>query len=134
MQCPLDAFGIARDDDEVGFSWLVRHRAALFPIPQSAKRDVVARGKLLLSQCEESAEGLDARNGTQSAWPRIGERRVFMVAGGCFFDFRRTQRSQGRSIQRFFGAIRFDTDKPAVTAHSRDSSALVHFLSPGGLR
>ena len=32
----------------------------------------------------------------------------------------------------FFGAIRFDPARPAVTAHFRDSSALVHFLSPGG--
>jgi len=32
LQCPLDTLGIARDDGEVGFSWLVRLRAALFPI------------------------------------------------------------------------------------------------------
>jgi hypothetical protein len=37
MQCALDTFGIARDDDEIGFSWLIRLGAALFPIPQSAE-------------------------------------------------------------------------------------------------
>jgi hypothetical protein len=36
MQCPLDTFGIARDDGEEGFSRLVRLRAALFPIPPSS--------------------------------------------------------------------------------------------------
>ena len=60
MQCPLDAFGIARDYGEVGFCRLVRLGAALFPIPQSAKRNVVARGELLLSQREGAAEGLEA--------------------------------------------------------------------------
>src|ERR1700674_4019202 len=62
MQCPVDTFGIARDDGEVGFCRLVRLGAALFPIPQSAERDVVARGKFLLSQREGAAEGFDARN------------------------------------------------------------------------
>jgi hypothetical protein len=38
-QCSLDALGITRDDGEVGFSRLVGLRAALFPIPQSSKRD-----------------------------------------------------------------------------------------------
>jgi len=128
MQCPLDAVGIARDDGEIGFGRLVWLRASLFPIPQSAKRDVVARGKLLLGQREGAAESLDARNGAQLSWPRIGERRVVMIADGGGFDFRSTQRSQGRSVQRFFGTIRFDPDKPAVTAHFRDSSALPHFL------
>jgi len=134
LQCPLDTFGIARDDGEVGFSRLVRLRAALFPIPQSAKRDVVARGKLLLGQREGAAEGPNARNGTQLPCPRIGEWRVFMVAGGGGFDFRSTQRSQGRSVQGLLGAVRFDADKSAVTTHSGDSSSLAHFLSPGGLR
>jgi hypothetical protein len=50
MQCPLDTFGIAREDSEVGFSRLVGLRAALFSIPQSAKRDVVGRGEFLLGQ------------------------------------------------------------------------------------
>ena len=52
MQRPLDAFGIARDDSEVSSSRLIRLRAALFPIPQSAKGDVVARGKIFLLQLE----------------------------------------------------------------------------------
>lgn len=63
-QCPLDTFGIAGNDSEVGFCRLVRLRTALFPIPQSAKRDVVARGELFLGLSEGAAEGLDARNGT----------------------------------------------------------------------
>ena len=82
MQCPLDSFGVARDDSEVGFSRLVGLRAALFPIPQSAKRDVVARGKFLLGQRQGAAEGLDARYGTQLACLRLGQWWVFMVAGG----------------------------------------------------
>jgi hypothetical protein len=101
---------------------------------ESAKRDVVADSKFFLGQRESAAEGLDTRNRTQLPWPRIGERRVFMVTNGGGFDFRSTQRSKGRSVQRFFGAIRFDPDKPTVTAHSRDSSALVHSFSPAGLR
>ena len=52
LQCTLDTFGIARDNGEVGSSRLVGLRATLFPIPQSAERDVVARGKLLLGQRE----------------------------------------------------------------------------------
>jgi hypothetical protein len=50
MQCPLDGLGIARDDGEVGFSRLVGLRAALFPIPQSSKRDSESRGKFLLGE------------------------------------------------------------------------------------
>jgi len=52
VQCPLDASGTARDDGEVGFSRLVGLRAALFPIPQSSKRDSEACGKFLLGQSE----------------------------------------------------------------------------------
>src|ERR1700692_4042496 len=103
MQCPSDTLGIARNDDEVGFSRLVWLGAALFPIPQSGKRDVVARSKLLLGQREGATEGLDARNATQLPLPRSRERRVFLVAGGGVFDFRGTPRSQGRKVQRFFG-------------------------------
>jgi len=55
MQCPLDALGIARDDSEVGFGRLVGLRAALFPIPQSSKRDSESCGKFLLSQREGAA-------------------------------------------------------------------------------
>ena len=55
MQCPLDALGIARDDGEVGFSRLVGLRAALFPIPQSPKRDSESCGKFPLSQREGAA-------------------------------------------------------------------------------
>ncbi len=129
----LDTFGIARDDGEVGSGWLVRLRAALFPIPHSAKRDVVARGKLPLGQSEGAAEGLNARNGTQLPYPRLGEGWVLIVAGGGF-DFCSTPRSHGWSVHRFFGAVWFDPHKPAVTAQSGDSNGLVHFLSPGGLR
>jgi len=55
MQCPLDTSGIARDDGEVGFGRLVGLRAALFPIPQSSKRDFEACGKFLLGQHEGAA-------------------------------------------------------------------------------
>jgi hypothetical protein len=82
MQCSLDAFGIARDDGQVGFSRLVGLRAALFPIAQGAKWDVVARGEFLLGERQGAAEGLDARYGTQLACLRLGEWWVFMVAGG----------------------------------------------------
>ena len=81
MQRPLDTFGIARDDGEVGFGRLVRLRTALFPIPQSAERDVVAHGKLLLSQREGAAECLNAWHGTQLPCPRFGEGRVFRSRG-----------------------------------------------------
>jgi len=57
-----------------------------------------------------------------------------MVAGGNGFDFRSTQRSQRGSIQRFFGAVRLDPDKPAATTHSGDSSGRAHFLLPCALR
>ena len=134
MQCPLDAFGVTRDDSQVGFSRLVWLRAALFPIAQSAKRDLVARSKLLLSQREGAAKGFDARHETQLSWECVGERQVFMVAGSGGFEIRGSHRSQRRCVQRFFCAIRFDADKPAVTAHFRDSSVLAHFLSPAGLR
>ena len=55
MQCPLDALGIACDDGEVGFGGLVGLRAALFPIPQSSKRDFESCGKFLLGQREGAA-------------------------------------------------------------------------------
>jgi hypothetical protein len=55
MQCPLDASGIAGDDGEVGFSRLVGLRAALFPIPQSPKRDSESCGKFLPGQREGAA-------------------------------------------------------------------------------
>ncbi len=48
MQRPLDTFGIAGDDGEISSRWLIRLRAALFPISECAKRDVVTHGKLLL--------------------------------------------------------------------------------------
>jgi hypothetical protein len=73
MQCLLDTFGIARDDGEVGSSRLVGPRAALFPIAQGAKRDVVARGKFLLGQRQGAAEGLNTRYRTQLACLRLGE-------------------------------------------------------------
>ena len=72
MQCPLDALGIARDDGEVGFGWLVGLRAALFPIPKSAQRNVVAHGKLFLGQREGAAKRFDTRNAAQSPGQRIG--------------------------------------------------------------
>jgi len=59
MQCPLDALGIARDDGEVGFGRLVGLRAALFPIPQSSKRDSESCGKFLLGQREGAAKRFD---------------------------------------------------------------------------
>ena len=83
MQCPLDTFGIARDDGEVSFGRLVRLRTALLPIPQSAQRDVVAQGKLLLRQREGAAEGLNAWHGAQLPGPRFGEGRVFRIADGA---------------------------------------------------
>jgi len=55
MQCPLDALGVARDDGGVGFGRLIGLRAALFPIPQSSKRDSESRGKFLLGQREGAA-------------------------------------------------------------------------------
>jgi len=61
VQRLLDTFGIARADGEVGFGRLVRLPTALFPIPQSAERDVVARGKLLnsvISKEEVSRQGI----------------------------------------------------------------------------
>ena len=55
VQRPLDTLGIARYDGEVGFDRLARLRTALLPIPKSAQRNVLARGKLLLSQREGAA-------------------------------------------------------------------------------
>ena len=57
-----------------------------------------------------------------------------MVTGSASFDFRRGHRHEGRSVERFFGAVRFQPNKPPVTVHSRGSSGLAHFLSPGGLK
>ena len=131
MQRPLDAFGIARDDSEVSSSRLIRLRAALFPIPQSAKGDVVARGKIFLRQRESAAEGLYERHATQLPDARIREGWIFKVAGSGSFDFRSTPPSKRWSVERFFGAVRFDPDKPAVTARSRDSRGLAHILSLG---
>ena len=73
LQCPLDTFGIARNDGEVGFGRLVRLRAALFPIPQSAKWDAVARGKFPLSQ----RKGVQGRQSGASSCDNIkGNRGV----------------------------------------------------------
>jgi len=68
MQCPLYTFGIASDDGEIGLSRLVGFGAALFPIPQSSKRDVVPDGELFLGKPERASEGLDAWNRTQLPW------------------------------------------------------------------
>jgi len=76
MQCPLDASGIARDDGEVGFGRLVGLRSALFPIPQSSKRDSESSGKFLLGQREGAAKRFDTRNAAQFPGRRIGKRQV----------------------------------------------------------
>ncbi len=134
MHCSFDTLGIAGDDGEVGFGRLVGLRTALFPIPQSAQRDVVAQGKLLLRQRETAAEGLNTWRRAQLPRPHLGERRVFRIMDGGGLDFLSTPRSQGRSLQRFLGAIRFDPDQSAVTVHSDDSRGLAHFLSPSEQR
>jgi len=74
MYCSFDTLGIARDDSKVGFGRLVRLRTALFPIPQSALRDVVAQGKLLLRQHKAAAEGLNTWRRAQLPRPHLGER------------------------------------------------------------
>src|ERR1039457_5089766 len=50
IQEALDALRFARNDLEIGLRWLVRYRAALLPVPESAKRDVVLDGEFLLRQ------------------------------------------------------------------------------------
>ena len=50
IQETLDALGFARNDLEIGLRWLVRYRAALLPVTESAQRNVVADGKFLLRQ------------------------------------------------------------------------------------
>ena len=127
MQCPLDASGIARDDGEVGFGRLVGLRSALFPIPQSSKRDSESSGKFLLGQREGAAKRFDTRNAAQFPGRRIGKRQVVAVASGGRFDFRSAHGSQRRNVQRFFAAVGFNTDQRAVTSHSRDSRGLAHF-------
>ncbi len=130
MQRPLDAFGIARNDREVSSSRLIRLRAALLPIPQSAKWDVVPRGKLLLRQREGAAEGFNAGYATELPGARIRDGWVFTVADSTSFDFRSTPPRQRWSVKRLLGAVWFDPDKPALTSHSRDSRGLAHILSP----
>lgn len=134
MQRPLDTFGIARNDREICLSWLIRLRAALFPIPQSAKRDEVAHGKFLLGKRERAAKGFNTGYAAQLPGARVGERRVITVAGSGSFDFRSTPAGHGWGAELFFGAVRFDPEKPAVTSHSRDSRGLAHFLSRSGRR
>ena len=134
MYCSFDTLGIARDDGEVGFGRLVGLRTALFPIPQSAQRDVVAQGKLLLGQREGAAEGLNTWRRAQLPCPRLGERRVFRITDGGGLDFLSTPRSQGRSLQRFLGAIRFDPDQSAVTGILTIVEVLLIFLSPSEQR
>jgi hypothetical protein len=50
IQEALDALGFARNDFQIGLRWLVRFRAALLPVPESAQRDVVADSEFLLRQ------------------------------------------------------------------------------------
>src|SRR5277367_4175160 len=108
MQGPPNAFGIARNDDEVSLGRLVRHGPALFPVAQSPKGNVVSHGELFLSQPECAAEGFDSRNATELSEPRSGKRRVFRVATRGGFNFRIAHRGQRWSVQSFFGPTRFD--------------------------
>jgi hypothetical protein len=53
---------------------LIRLRAALLPIAQSAERDVVARSEFLLSQIQSAAEYLCPRRPLHSTEIRLGQR------------------------------------------------------------
>ena len=54
-QGAFHAFGVVRNDGEIGTGGLVGFAAALFPIAESAERDVIPRGKFFLCQGEGAA-------------------------------------------------------------------------------
>jgi hypothetical protein len=60
MQGSLNAIGVPRNHSDVCPSGLLRQGAALFPIPQSAPWNVVARGKFLLRQSQGATKNPDA--------------------------------------------------------------------------
>src|ERR1700722_2735973 len=130
MQGSLDAFGIARDDREISFGWLVRLRPALFPITESTEGNAISFGELFLSQSQGAAKSFNSWNPTEFSALCLGDRRIFQFADRVTFDFRGAHRSQWWIFQRYFGPVTLDSDKTAVTAHSRDCRVLVHFSSP----
>ena len=66
--------GIAGDKRQIGSRRLIRLRAALFPIPQRAERDVVAFRKLLLRQVQRPTDDLHAGSPLHAVESRLGQR------------------------------------------------------------
>lgn len=60
LQGLVDAFGIVRNDGEVGAGGLIRFATPLFLIAERAKGNMIAGGKCLLRQAAGSAQGLGA--------------------------------------------------------------------------
>ena len=86
IQEALDAVGCARNDLEIGLGWLVRFRAALLPVPESAQRDMVADGKFLLRQGQGAANDFRPRRPLQSLQIAGGKRLRVLVGAGSRLD------------------------------------------------
>ena len=122
MQCPLDALGIARDGGEVGFGRLIGLRAALFPIPQSSKRDPESCGKFLLDQ----REGVGWR-GLQTEKSVISRRESFCRGAESSRSMEKSERPRGGEPD-FSGALQ------GTVAGPERSSAVGSLGTPGARR
>ncbi len=112
IQQPLNPLRLAGNDLQIGLSWLVRLRAALLPVPESAEGDVVADGEFLLRQCQGAANDFRLRRSLHPLKIAGSQRlRVAVGAGG---------RLDGRGRH---GPKRF-----------AGSSRLVHIALPFGLK
>ena len=86
IQCPVHVVRIASDQRKVCSRRLVRFRAALLPIAQSAKRDMVPDGKFLLSQFQRPADDFRLRRPLHSVEVGAGQRLGVGVSPSSLLD------------------------------------------------
>ena len=86
IQEALDALGFARNDLQIGLRWLVRFRAALLPVPESAQRDVVAGSEFLLRQGQGAANDFRLRRPLHPLKIAGGQRLRVAVGASSRFD------------------------------------------------
>ncbi len=127
-------FGIAGNHLKIRSRRLVGLTSSLLPIAQGAERNVIARGKFLLRECESAAQAFDARHTARRA-PLLRRHRSRVGVG------RRRRRNLcfGHWLHRPFrerplAAVVQYLDHSAVRSNSRGSRYLVHVVLPVGLR
>lgn len=81
------AFRIDGNDFQIGTGRLIRLAAALFPIPQGAERNMIARRKLFLRQLQRPADDLDAGHFPGSSELFGGKWRIVGIGKRVCFGF-----------------------------------------------